>query len=165
MLSFGSSLLQCHKISDVFGYLLHLYLLHYSHFVKGVCIQSYSGLHFPSFWLNTERYEVPLCIQPKCGNTDTFHAVLLMYYLFGYACSKWCIICEIYLLISFACICCCCFYFGFSNCWSYLLKSMRITLVTKPWLQHCGLEPDLPICFLSSNHIIIYFNPGFCSKF
>ena len=103
---------------------------------------------------------------PNVGIRTLFtQCYLFMYYLFGYACSKWCLIWEIYLLISFAWICCCCIYFGSSNCWSYLLKSMRITLVTKPWLQHCGLEPDLPICLLSSNHIIIYFSPGFCSKF
>ena len=55
------------------------------HCVKGVRIGSYSGLHFPPFGLNTERYSVSLRIQPKCGkirtritpNTDTFHAVLM----------------------------------------------------------------------------------------
>ena len=53
------------------------------HCVESVHIQSYSGPHFPSFGLNTERHEVTLRIQSKCGkirtritpNTDTFHAV------------------------------------------------------------------------------------------
>ena len=51
--------------------------------VKSACIRSYSGLHFPAFGLNTERYSVSLRIQSECGkmrtkitpNTDTFHAV------------------------------------------------------------------------------------------
>ena len=45
--------------------------------------RSYSGLYFPAFGLNTERYSVSLRIQSKCGkirtritpNTDTFRAV------------------------------------------------------------------------------------------
>ena len=53
------------------------------HCVKSVRIQRYSGPHFPTFRLNTERYGVFLCIQFKCGkmrtritpNTYTFHAV------------------------------------------------------------------------------------------
>ena len=53
------------------------------HYVKGARIWSYSGLHFPAFGLNTERYSVSLYIQSKCGemrtritpNTDTFYAV------------------------------------------------------------------------------------------
>ena len=52
------------------------------HCVKSVRIRSHSGLHFPVFRLNTERYEVSLRIQSECGkirtritlNTDTFHA-------------------------------------------------------------------------------------------
>ena len=54
------------------------------HYVRSVRIRSYSGLHFPAFRLNTERYSVSLRIQSECGkmrarknpNTDTFHAVL-----------------------------------------------------------------------------------------
>ena len=54
------------------------------HSVKSICIRSYSGLHFPTFRLNTERYSVSLRIQSKCWrirtritlNTDTCHAVL-----------------------------------------------------------------------------------------
>ena len=54
-----------------------------NHSVKSVRIRSYSGPHFPTFGLNTERYSVSLRIQSKCGkmrtritpNTDTFHAV------------------------------------------------------------------------------------------
>ena len=53
------------------------------HCVKSVSIRSYSGLHFPTFGLNTERYGVSLRIQSECGkmrtriipNTDIFHAV------------------------------------------------------------------------------------------
>ena len=53
------------------------------HCVKSFCIWSYSGLHFPTFGLNTERYGVSLRIQSECGrmqtrmtpNTETFHAV------------------------------------------------------------------------------------------
>ena len=54
------------------------------HCVKSVRIQSYSGPHFPTLELNTERYGVSLRILSKCGkmrtritpNTDTFCAVL-----------------------------------------------------------------------------------------
>ena len=35
--------------------------------MKSVCIWSYSGPHFATFRLNTERYSVSLCIQCKCG--------------------------------------------------------------------------------------------------
>ena len=41
------------------------------HCVKSVRIRSYSGLHFPIFRLNTERYSVSLHIQSKCGKTRT----------------------------------------------------------------------------------------------
>ena len=55
------------------------------HCGKSVRIRSYSGLYFPTFGLNTERYSVSLHIQSKCGkmrtritlNTDTFHAVIV----------------------------------------------------------------------------------------
>ena len=51
--------------------------------VKSVRTRSYSGLHFPAFGLNAERYSVSLRIQFECGkmqtritpNTDTFYAV------------------------------------------------------------------------------------------
>ena len=54
-----------------------------THSVKSVRIRGYSGLYFPAFGLNTERYEVSLHIQSEYGkmrtiitpNTDTFHAV------------------------------------------------------------------------------------------
>ena len=57
--------------------------VHLHHCVKSVHIRSYSGLHFPAFGLNTERYSVSLRIQSKCGkkraritpNMDTFYAV------------------------------------------------------------------------------------------
>ena len=61
-----------------------------SHCVKSVRIRRYSGPHFPTFGLNTERYPVSLRIQAECGKvrtritTDTFHAVstlLLSYFL------------------------------------------------------------------------------------
>ena len=41
------------------------------HCVKCVNIRSYSGLHFPAFGLNTERYGVSLRIQSKCGKMGT----------------------------------------------------------------------------------------------
>ena len=52
---------------------------------ESVCIQSYSGLHFPEFELNTEKYGVYLLIQSECGkigtrittNMDTFHVVVV----------------------------------------------------------------------------------------
>ena len=52
--------------------------------VKKVRIRCYSGLYFPVFGLNMERYSVSLRIQYKCGkirtritpNTDTFNPVL-----------------------------------------------------------------------------------------
>ena len=37
------------------------------HFVKSVGIRSFSSQYFPAFGLNTERYEVSLRIQSKCG--------------------------------------------------------------------------------------------------
>ena len=50
---------------------------------KSVCIWSYSGLYFPAFLPNTERYSVSLRIQSECKkiqtrittDTDIFHAV------------------------------------------------------------------------------------------
>ena len=55
------------------------------HCVKCVCIRSYSGSHFPAFWLNTKKYRVSLLIQSECSkmltritpNTDSFHAVFV----------------------------------------------------------------------------------------
>ena len=55
------------------------------HCVKHNRIRSYSGLHFPAFGLNAEKYEVSLRIHSECGkmrtrttpNTDSFHAALL----------------------------------------------------------------------------------------
>ena len=55
------------------------------YFVKRVRIRSYSGPHFPTFVLNTERYGVSVRIQSECGkmrtrtapNMDTFHAVFV----------------------------------------------------------------------------------------
>ena len=57
------------------------------HSIKSVRIANYSGLHFPAFRLNTERYSVSLCIQYKCGkmrtritpSMDNFYAVLSKY--------------------------------------------------------------------------------------
>ena len=51
--------------------------------IKSVRIRNYSGRHFPTFGLNTERYSVSLRIQSECvkmqtritPNTDTFYAV------------------------------------------------------------------------------------------
>ena len=56
------------------------------HCVKSVRILSDSGLYFPAFGLNTEKYGVSLHIHAECGkmwtrvtaNTDTFHAELAM---------------------------------------------------------------------------------------
>ena len=58
------------------------------HRVKSVRIRSYSGPHFPTFGLNTERYSISLCIQSKCGkmrtkitaNTENFYVVIAIYY-------------------------------------------------------------------------------------
>ena len=55
----------------------------YFHYVKSVRIRTFSGSYFPPFGLNTERYGVPLRIQPECRkirtrktpNTNTFHEV------------------------------------------------------------------------------------------
>ena len=57
------------------------------HWVKSVRIRNFSGLYFPAFGLNTERYGVSLRIQSKCRkiqtrkipNTDIFYAVVMMY--------------------------------------------------------------------------------------
>ena len=61
-------------------YSIYFYFLQYSHFLRSVRIRSYSGLYFPSFGLNTEKYIVSLRIQAEYGkirtiitlNTDTF---------------------------------------------------------------------------------------------
>ena len=53
------------------------------HCVKSVLIRGYSGLHFPAFGLNTERYGVSFRIQSECRkirtisapNTNFFNAV------------------------------------------------------------------------------------------
>ena len=53
---------------------------HNTHCMKSVRIWSYSGPHFSTFGLNTERYSVSLRIQSECGkmrtrvtpNTNTF---------------------------------------------------------------------------------------------
>ena len=47
------------------------HLLTASQCVKSVCIQSFSGLYFPAFGLNTERYSVSLGIQSECGKIGT----------------------------------------------------------------------------------------------
>ena len=55
------------------------------HCVKSVPIGSYSGLHFPEFGVNTERYGLSLRIQSELGkmrtritpNMDTFYAVVV----------------------------------------------------------------------------------------
>ena len=59
-----------------------------AHCVKSVHIRSYSGLYFPAFGLNTDRYGVSLRIQSECGkirtritpNTNTFHAVAIPFF-------------------------------------------------------------------------------------
>ena len=74
------------------------------HCVKRVRIWSF-GLHFyayfPAFGLNTERYEVSLRIQSKCGkmrekmrtritpNTDTFYAVISSKFFANVSNSSW----------------------------------------------------------------------------
>ena len=57
----------------------------YIHCVKGACIRSYFGPHFPAFGLNTGRYGVSTRNKSDCGkmqtritpNTDIFHAVIV----------------------------------------------------------------------------------------
>ena len=44
---------------------------HEPHYMKSVRIRSFSGAHFPTFGLNTERHGV------ETPNTDTFHAVTI----------------------------------------------------------------------------------------
>ena len=39
--------------------------------MKSALIQSFSGMYFPAFGLNTERYGVSLRIQSKCGKIRT----------------------------------------------------------------------------------------------
>ena len=59
------------------------------HCVKSVRIWGYSGAHFPTFGLNTERYGLSFGIQSECWkmqtritpSTDTSHAVLPGYFL------------------------------------------------------------------------------------
>ena len=67
------------------------------HCVKSVRIRSFSGLYFPAFALNTEKYSVCLRIQSDCGkirirktpNMDTFHTVLRTLILFFKKKKKW----------------------------------------------------------------------------
>ena len=65
------------SLTPPFKYILHINGVHC---VNNVRIRSYSGLLFPIFELNTERYRLSLRIQSECGkmwtritpNTDTF---------------------------------------------------------------------------------------------
>ena len=58
-------------------------LINGKHCVKFVRIRRYSGPHFPTFGLNTERYRLSLRIQSECGemrtritpNMDAFYTV------------------------------------------------------------------------------------------
>ena len=83
--NFTWSILECFDLTCL---LIIILLITTSSLVKGVRIRSYSGLYFPAFGLNTERYGVCLRIQSECQkirtritpNTDTFHAVLLSQY-------------------------------------------------------------------------------------
>ena len=53
--------------------------------MNSACIWSFSGLYFPAFGLNTERYSVSFRIQSECGkirttktqNTETFYVVAI----------------------------------------------------------------------------------------
>ena len=74
--------------------LLSMYCLHYVwfcffwyyHCLKRVRNRSFSGLYFPAFGLNRNRYSVSLRIQSKCGkiltrkipDTYTFHVVFIL---------------------------------------------------------------------------------------
>ena len=49
----------------------------YIHCVKSVRIWSYSGLHFPAFGLNWERYSVSLRIQSEYGKMRARITILL----------------------------------------------------------------------------------------
>ena len=68
------------------------------HWVKIVCIWSFSGPHFPAFRLNTERYGVSLRIQSECRkipttktpNTDIFYAVLTICCFGFHILIQWC---------------------------------------------------------------------------
>ena len=51
-----------------------------AHYVKYFRIRNYSGLDFPAFGLNTEKHEVSLYIQSKCGkmrNRKTLNTVVI----------------------------------------------------------------------------------------
>ena len=64
-----------HKITDVkfIGNVSIFLNGAYWHFVKSVCIRSFSGPYFPAFGLNTERYGECLSIQSKCGKIQTIN--------------------------------------------------------------------------------------------
>ena len=81
----------------VFRTLLYIYNDH--HRVKSDQIRPYSGLHFPAFGLNTEKYSVSLCIQTEYGkirtritpNTDNFyplHISMIEIYLLKWLAAK-----------------------------------------------------------------------------
>ena len=45
----------------------------YQHYIRSVRIRSYSGPHFPAFWLNMERYEVFFSVfSPNAGKYGPF---------------------------------------------------------------------------------------------
>ena len=61
------------------------------HYLKSVCILSFSGLYFPTFGLNTDIYSVNLHVQSKCGeiwtgkspNIAMFYSVIVMQWVDG----------------------------------------------------------------------------------
>ena len=61
------------------------------HCVKNVRVRSFSGPYFSTFGLSTERRGVSHHIQSECGktrtgktpNTDTFQAVIILFYFFN----------------------------------------------------------------------------------
>ena len=52
-------------------YLVYRFSRHTQHCVKCVQIRSFSGLYFPAFGLNTERYEISFRIHSECGKIRT----------------------------------------------------------------------------------------------
>ena len=61
------------------------------HCMKSVRIQRFSGLYFPAFGLNTERYSVYLRIQSECEKIwtrKTPNAVLFMQWQLKNSCEK-----------------------------------------------------------------------------
>ena len=83
-------------LNDVINKFILGWVINPSLGVKSVRVWSFSGMHFPAFGLNMERYSVSLRIQSECGkigtrktpNTYIFHAVHFISLVYFYTSWK-----------------------------------------------------------------------------